>query len=52
MLAAGIALARAWLPEWHSGLLDKEAYVQRYRDLASRAGVRPAPGEPRVSLTG
>jgi hypothetical protein len=52
VLAAGIVLARTWLPEWHSGLWTKAAYIQRYRDLASRAGVRPAPGEPRVSLTG
>jgi hypothetical protein len=51
-LAAGITLARAWLPEWHSGLLEKAAYVQRYRDLAAQAGVRPTPGEPRVSLDG
>jgi hypothetical protein len=52
VLAAGIALARAWLPEWHSGLWTKAAYIQRYRDLAAQAGVRPTPGEPRVSLTG
>jgi len=52
VLAAGVALARTWLPEWHSSLLDKEAYVQRYRDLASRAGVRLTSGKPRVFLPG
>ncbi|HTG35412.1 MAG TPA: SpoIIE family protein phosphatase [Thermoanaerobaculia bacterium] len=51
-LAGGIALALAWLPEWHSGLLSKDAYVQRYRDLAARAGVRLTPGKPRVFLAG
>jgi serine phosphatase RsbU (regulator of sigma subunit) len=51
-LAGGIALARAWLPEWHSGLGSKAAYVQRYRDLAARAGVRLTRGEPQVSLVG
>ncbi len=49
-LAGGIALSRAWLPEWRSGLLSKEAYAQRYRDLAGRAGVRLTSGKPRVSL--
>jgi serine phosphatase RsbU (regulator of sigma subunit) len=49
-LAGGIALARAWLPEWHSGLGSKATYVQRYRDLAARAGVRLARGEPSASL--
>src|SRR6476661_2983886 len=51
VLAAGIALARAWLPEWHSGPQEKAFYVQRYRDLAARAGIRLASGEPRVFLT-
>jgi serine phosphatase RsbU (regulator of sigma subunit) len=51
VLAGGIMLARDWLPEWHSGLWTKAAYAQRYRDLASRAGVRLAAGEPGVSLT-
>lgn len=49
-LAAGIALARSWLPEWRPGLRDKSFYVQRYQELARRAGVRLTPGEPRVAL--
>ncbi len=52
VLAGGIMLARDWLPEWHSGLLSKDAYAQRYRDLATRGGVRLAAGEPGVSLAG
>ena len=50
VLAGGIMLALAWLPEWHSGLLSKEAYAQRYRDLAGRGGVRLTAGKPRVFL--
>jgi hypothetical protein len=50
LLATGIALARLWLPEWQDGVRDKSFYVQRYRELASRAGVRLKDGEPRVAL--
>ena len=49
-LAAGVVLARAWLPEWQPVLRDKSFYIQRYRELAARAGVRLSPGEPRVAL--
>lgn len=49
-LAAGVTLARAWLPEWQPVVQDKSFYVQRYRELARRAGVRLLPGEPRVTL--
>lgn len=49
-LAAGIALARAWLPEWQPGLRDRSFYVQRYQELARRAEVRLTPGEPRAAL--
>jgi hypothetical protein len=49
-LAAGIALARAWLPEWQPGVRDKSFYVQRYRELSRAAGIRLAPGEPRAEL--
>ena len=52
VLTAGIALARAWLPEWHSSLREKAAYVQRYRDLAAQGGVRLTAGKPRVFLDG
>lgn len=51
-LAAGVVLARAWLPEWQPGLLDESFYTERYRELAGRAGVRLLPGAPRISLTG
>jgi hypothetical protein len=50
--AAGLALALAWLPEWRPGKLPEEKlFVDRYRELAGRAGVRLAPGEPQVSFT-
>lgn len=51
LFVGGIALARLWLPEWREGPSDKAFYVQRYRELAQRAGVRLAPGAPAVSLT-
>jgi hypothetical protein len=51
LLAAGIALARLWLPEWRGDLQGKDFYLQRYRELARQAGVRLAPGTPVVSLT-
>ncbi len=51
VFAAGLALALAWLPEWRAGQLPKERlFVERYRELAGRAGVRLAAGEPQVSL--
>lgn len=49
--AAGVALARAWLPEWKvSELRDQGFYAARYRELANRLGVQPAPGRPRVQV--
>jgi Stage II sporulation protein E (SpoIIE) len=49
--AAGVALARAWLPEWQVGELhDQGFYAARYRELAHRLGVRLAPGRPRVQV--
>ncbi len=50
-LAAGVWLARQWLPEWRTQPLAKAAYVQRYEDLARRAGIRLRPGEPRIFLS-
>ncbi|HEX6863409.1 MAG TPA: hypothetical protein VF414_11365, partial [Thermoanaerobaculia bacterium] len=51
-LVAGLLLARTWLPAWQTEPLPEEGFfVERYRDLARRAGLRLAPGEPRVSLT-
>ncbi len=50
-LAAGVALARAWLPEWQPvELPSRESFINRYRELARRAGVRLPSEEPRVNL--
>lgn len=53
VFAAGLALATAFLPEWRAGSpdLDKDAFRARYRELAAKAGLPLAPGEPRVFLT-
>ncbi|HSN88457.1 MAG TPA: PP2C family protein-serine/threonine phosphatase [Thermoanaerobaculia bacterium] len=52
VFAAGLMLARTWLPAWQPEPLPEERFfVERYRELARRAGVRLEPGEPRVSLT-
>ena len=52
VFAGGVTLARSWLPEWHTGRLPgKRFYVDRYRELARRAGASTAPGEPRVSFS-
>ncbi|HSN87496.1 MAG TPA: hypothetical protein VL025_12095, partial [Thermoanaerobaculia bacterium] len=51
VLAGGLALARLWLPEWQGSAVPGEAgFVERYRELAGRAGVVLEPGEPRVLL--
>lgn len=52
VFAAGAALALLLLPEWRAGqpAQGPEAFAARARQLASRAGLRPAPGEVRVSL--
>ena len=49
VFAAGLALASAWLPEWQGAPSERLA-VERFRELAAQAGVRLAPGEPRVVL--
>lgn len=50
--AAGLTLARLWLPEWQGGALPPEtAFVERYRTLARQVGVRLEPGEPRSLLS-
>jgi Stage II sporulation protein E (SpoIIE) len=51
VLAAGVWLARQWLPEWRTQPMAKAAYVQRYQDLARRAGMRLQSGEPRIFLS-
>jgi hypothetical protein len=52
VFAAGAALALLLLPEWRAGQPPegREAFAVRARQLASRAGLRPAPGDVRVSL--
>jgi stage II sporulation SpoE-like protein len=46
-----LALAEAYLPEWRQGQpLGETAYRERYRELAARAGLVRAPGEPQVLL--
>lgn len=51
VLAGGLALARLWLPEWQGSAVPGEAgFVERYRELARRAGVALEPGEPRIVL--
>jgi sigma-B regulation protein RsbU (phosphoserine phosphatase) len=51
-LAAGVTMARLWLPEWQAGDLPSEPrFVERYRALARQVGVRLDPGEPRVLLS-
>ena len=51
VFAAGLMLAHAWLPEWRLGRLPpREAFVERYRAVADRLGVRLEPGAPRVAL--
>ncbi len=53
VFAAGVTLASALLPEWRveGPALDKDAFRERYRELAAKAGLPLAPGEPRVFLT-
>ncbi|HVR96831.1 MAG TPA: SpoIIE family protein phosphatase [Thermoanaerobaculia bacterium] len=52
VFAVGAALAFAFLPEWRVGrpAHDKDFFIQEYRELAAKAGLRLAPGEPRVRL--
>ena len=52
VFAAGAALALLFLPEWRvKGPAEgREAFAHRFRHIAREAGLRPAPGEPRVSL--
>jgi serine phosphatase RsbU (regulator of sigma subunit) len=51
VFAAGVALARQWLPEWQSAPLPAPSFfVQRYQALARAAGIRLDPGSPGVSF--
>lgn len=50
-LAAGIALAETFLPEWQAGEPPGPALLrERFRELAARAGFSLEPGEPRMLL--
>src|SRR5437870_5181621 len=50
-LAAGVALADMFLPEWRAGRPAAAAvYRARYREMAARAGIALEPGEPEVFL--
>jgi hypothetical protein len=50
-LAAGIVLALSWLPELRTrDLPEKRLFVERYRELAQRAGARLVGAAPRVDL--
>lgn len=51
VFAAGLALASAFLPEWRMGEpADRSVFLERYRELAAKAGLSLDPGEPRVFL--
>lgn len=51
LFAAGLALAKATLPEWrHPPLPDRAFFVARYQEAAGRLGLRLAPGSPRARL--
>jgi serine/threonine protein phosphatase PrpC len=51
-LAFGVALALTLLPEWRTGPLpDQSPFHARFRALVRDAGMRPASGRPRLSLT-
>jgi len=53
VFAAGVALARAWLPEWQAGKLpSQQAFASRYRELARQVGIRLPADEPRMALAG
>src|SRR5258706_4785069 len=51
IFATGVTLARRWLPEWQSERLPPQAFfVQRFGELARQAGIRLAPGAPRITF--
>src|SRR6185295_4354485 len=53
VFAAGVALARAWLPEWQAGKLpSQQAFASRYRELARQVGIRLPADAPRMALAG
>ena len=51
VFAAGLALAMAFLPEWRAGEpAEKSVFLERYRQMAAKAGLSPGSGEPRLYL--
>jgi hypothetical protein len=51
VFAAGVILARSWLPEWRSpDLPARSFFTARYQELARRAGARLTGAAPRVAL--
>ena len=51
VFVVGAVAAGIFLPEWRVGdLPDEDVFRARYAELAARAGLRLAPGEPRVRL--
>ncbi len=51
LLALGLALARARLPEWRLGRLpDRQALAREYAAIAVRCGLRPAGARPRFAV--
>ena len=53
VFAGGVALARAWLPEWLAGELpSRQFFANRYRQIAQQAGIRLPSAEPHVAFVG
>ncbi len=51
VFAAGLALAEAYLPEWREiQPLPRQAFRERFGEVAARSGFVPEPGEPRIRL--
>jgi hypothetical protein len=51
IFATGVTLARQWLPDWQAQHLPSQAFfVQRFEELARRAGIRLDAGVPRVTF--
>jgi serine phosphatase RsbU (regulator of sigma subunit) len=51
-LAAGVALAERFLPEWRAGEPPARALLaERFREAAARGGFALEPGEPQIALT-
>jgi hypothetical protein len=51
LLALGVALARARLPEWRLGRLpDRQVLAREVAAIAARCGLRPVGGRPRFAV--